>query len=172
MVDNTEKISIDGSQYSLLSQFTLWYHDIHNKDWSIKSYRKICNIITIADFWKLFNNFDRLNYKFKHFFLMKKNVQPIWEHETNRNGGICSFRIELKVALKLWELIAIYMVCGQLTNNYDDINGISFSPKNHWVIIKIWNKDSKNDISKFINEAIFNKFPNLSVKYRSNQPEY
>ena len=64
------------------------------------------------------------------------------------------------------------MICNILTNNDDDINGISISPTNNWYIIQIWNKDNKNDLSKTLSEEVLTKYINLSIKYKANEPEY
>jgi hypothetical protein len=126
----------------------------------------------VADFWKVFNNFKVLGMKFMHFFLMKDGVEPLWEHPQNRNGGVCSFKIELDGADDVWQNLCCKMVCDILNNQPDDINGISISPKNSWAIIKIWNKDSKNDLSTTLASDVIQKYESLSIKYREHTPEY
>lgn len=159
----------------LIFNYVFWCHDIYNKDWDLHSYKKLCVIQTVSEFWKLFNNLHKLGYKTNNFFLMKEGTNPIWEHENNRYGGLCSFKTDIDVSLKTYEDLCIRMMCGLLTDNpdeLDDINGISYSPKNNWSIIKIWNKDKNNDLSKIMKSYILTTYKNASIKYKENEPEY
>ena len=137
-----------GDNYLLRNVYTLWSHDVMDKNWDITSYQKICEIRNASEFWRLFNNFSRLDYKSKHFFLMKDNIEPIWEHPLNRNGGVCSLKVDLNASLNVWELLNVYMVCNILSCVDDDINGISICHKNSWALVKIWNGNSKNNLSQ------------------------
>lgn len=161
-----------GDKLSLQNNYVLWCHDIYNKDWTLAGYVKLCTVKTVADFWKLFNNLDKLGYKLNNFFLMKEGTDPIWEHENNRGGGICSFRIDMDSSLQMYEDLCSRMICNLLTNNMDDINGISFGPKNNWAIIKIWNKDKVNDLSKTLDAYILDTYKDTSIKYKENEPEF
>nr|QBK88907.1 MAG: translation initiation factor 4E [Mimivirus LCMiAC01] len=180
VIDDTSNVSdytadvSDGSNLELSSKYILWSHDVYTKDWNINSYKKMCTICTVADFWKVFFTFKekKLDTKFTHYFLMKENVEPIWEHPTNRNGGICSFRIEYVRSIKLWKKICAMMVWNVLVNDMDDITGASYSPKNNWAIIKIWNGDCSNDISSMISKNMKQDYPDISIKYKINEPEY
>ena len=162
----------NGHDLPLSSNYILWCHDIHNKDWSLNGYTKLCNISNISEFWKLFNNLGKIGYKVNNFFFMKDGTDPTWEHVNNRDGGICSFRTDMDSSLKMYEDLCSRMVYGNLTANMNDINGISFSPKNNWTIIKIWNKDRTNDLSKTLNPYILNTYKDASIKYKENEPEY
>ena len=69
------------------NEWNLWYHNSKD-DWTINGYKKVYNIKTISDYWKLYNNWDKLGgVNNKHFFLMKNTVTPIWEDPTNKSGG-------------------------------------------------------------------------------------
>lgn len=162
----------NGHNIPLSSTYILWCHDIHNKDWSLAGYNKLCTITTVSEFWKLFNNLNKIGYKTNNFFLMKDGTDPTWEHNNNRHGGICSFRTDMDSSLKMYEDLCARMVTDILTNNMDDINGISFSPKNNWTIIKIWNKSKTNDLSKTLSPHILNTYKDTSIKYKENEPEY
>lgn len=174
-MDNHVDTSVEpcnGSDIKLYDRYVLWCHDVHSKDWSISGYKKMCMIDNVSDFWRLMNNFDKLNYKGNNFFFMKEDTQPIWEHENNRHGGVCSFKVSIDETLRIWKELAVYLVCNALTNNFDDINGISFSPKNNWAIIKIWNRDCKNVVSETLAPDLLERYRDLSIKYKSNEPEY
>lgn len=171
--NNMEHIDTDcGDLVNLPYNYVLWRHDIYNKDWSLTGYNKLCTINNVSQFWKLFNNLDKLGFKNNNFFLMKEGTDPTWEHENNRNGGTCSFKTEINNSLALYEELCGYLVCNILVKDMHDINGISFSPKNNWAVIKIWNKDKKNDISKELNGEINKKYKDIGMRYKSNEPEY
>jgi hypothetical protein len=161
-----------GDKIELSSTYVLWCHDIYNKDWSLSGYTKLCTISTVSEFWQFFNNMDKIGYKVNNFFLMKDGTDPTWEHVNNRDGGICSFRTEIDSSLNIYQDLCVRMVCDILTLNMADINGISFSPKNNWAIIKIWNKDKHNDLSKTLDPVILDTYKDASIKYKENEPEY
>lgn len=151
--------------------WNIWFH--HTKDdWSIDGYRKIYTIETISDFWKLYNNWDKLGgINSKHFFIMKNDITPMWEDEENKNGGCWSFKIQEKEASKLWEELSLYLVSETISKIDDDIQGLSIClKKNNHSIIKIWNKDTKNNNNKNINDDIINKYYN-DIIYIAHMPE-
>lgn len=172
VITNTNTNTNTGNDIPLPTTYILWSHNIHSNDWSLTGYIKLCSIKTISEFWRLFNNLDKLGYKANNLFLMKEGTDPIWEHENNRDGGICSFRVTMDTSLLMYEDLCTRLMCNLLTDNMDDINGISYSPKNNWAIIKIWNKDKKNDLSVTLNSHILTTYKNNSIKYKSNEPEY
>ncbi len=161
-----------GSDILLPFALVLWSHDIGEKRWTINSYHRHLTLKSVADFWRLFNNFPKLGIKFHHFFLMREGIDPTWEHPMNRSGGMCSFRTEISNSAELLEDLAVYAVCEKLVDRMDDINGISISPKNTWAIIKIWNRDASHDLTQTINHDILDKYCDLSIKYKVNAPEY
>lgn len=165
-------ISDTGETIVLPDVYTLWCHSVQNDDWSLAGYTKLCDIGNVSEFWKVFNNIHKLNFKNNNFFFMKHGVNPIWEDKSNRDGGICSFRVLFDESIKTFELLCVYLVCDQLVTDNADINGISVTPKNAWCIIKIWNKNKNNKIDKLLHNNILNKFKNVSILYKENNPEY
>ncbi len=103
---------------------------------------------------------------------MKNNINPIWEDEQNRYGGVCSLRIEIGYSMRVFELLCIYLVCEKLVEDVTDINGLSITPKNNWAIIKIWNRDKNKKINELLHKNILEKYKNVSILYKQNQPEY
>ncbi len=177
-LDNTNidtenlEINTNGNDIAFGYEYILWVHATNDNDWSINGYKRLYTIKNVSDFWKLFNNIHKLNFKNNNFFFMKPNVEPIWEDESNRHGGICSLRIELDFALKVYELLCIFLACEKLVVDISDINGISITPKNGWAIIKIWNKDKNKKISELLHKSILEKYKNVSIQYKPTQPEY
>lgn len=155
----------------LSSQWNIWYH--HEKDnWKISGYKKIYEIKTVKDFWKFYNNWDKVGgVTNKHFFIMKEGVNPIWEDPLNINGGCWSFKIQEEQAEELWEDLSTYLVCNKLCLTIpEEIMGLSVClKKNNNTVIKIWNKNSKNNSLKLINETILKKW-GMDIIYIAHMP--
>jgi translation initiation factor 4E len=159
------------------TQFThtwnLWYH--HEKDnWSIDGYKKIYKIKNAEDFWKIYNNWEVIGgITCKQFFIMKNDVNPMWEDESNVNGGCWSFKLLEHQTEELWEELSLLLVTNELlVNEYkDDIIGLSIClKKNNFCVIKIWNSNSKNNSIKIINHNILKKW-GTDIIYISHMPD-
>ena len=161
-----------GDTINLPSEYNLWCHDIYNKDWSLTGYTKLCKISTVADFWKVFNNLDKLGYKFNNLFFMKGDTYPTWEHVNNRDGWTCSFKVDLGKSLHSYEEFCSHMVCNVSSSMPDDINGISYSPKSTWAITKIWNTNRNNDLTKSLTPYVMQQYQYCCMRYKQNEPEY
>lgn len=150
----------------------LWYH--HEKDnWKLSGYKKIYSIKTAGDFWKFYNNWDKVGgITNKHFFLMRENVTPLWEDQENINGGCWSFKVHEDQANELWEDLSVYLMCNELCPTIDnDILGLSVClKKNNNTVIKIWNKKSKSNSLKLINEKILKKW-GTEIIYIAHMPD-
>ena len=140
-------------------QWDLWYHHEKN-NWSINGYRKIYEINDIKDYWRLVKTWDKIGgVNNKHFFLMRKDINPIWEDKNNINGGCWSFKISENQANNLWEDLSSYLVTERLTVYPEEITGLSIClKKNNFSVVKIWNKNSTNNSLNLINEKILNKW--------------
>ena len=156
---------------NLPNKWNLWYH--REKDnWKISGYRNIYEITTVADFWKLHNNWTQLKgINSKHYFLMKDDIEPIWEHPINKNGGCWSFKVGEELSEMLWTELAVYLVCDKILTIPDNAVGLSIClRKNSSTIIKIWNRDSKYNSLNLINKKILNKW-GTDCKYIANMPD-
>jgi len=161
-----------GNNIKLQSSYNLWCHDIYSKDWSLNGYTKLCTVSTVSDFWKVFNNLDKLGSKFNNLFFMREDTDPTWEHVNNRDGGICSLKVDLGKSLRVYEELCSHMVCDVLSSLINDINGISYSPKSTWAIIKIWNRNKNNDLTKLLSPYIMSQYQDCCMRYKQNEPEY
>lgn len=153
-------------------KWNVWYH--HEKDnWKLSGYKKIYQIQTIKDFWSLYNNWDKLGgVTYKHFFLMRDDVTPVWEDSKNINGGCWSFKVAEENADELWEDLSTYLVTDILCPAcQDEVLGLSIClKKNNNTVVKIWNQNSKNNSLKFINENILKKW-GMDIIYIAHMPE-
>lgn len=155
-----------------MDKWNIWYH--YDKDnWKLSGYKKIYEINNISSFWKLYNNWDKLDGILnKHLFLMRNDITPIWEDTNNINGGCWSYKINEELAINLWEDLSIYLICEQISPTIpNEILGISISSKkNNNVVIKIWNQNSKNNSLKILNDTILKKW-GTDIIYIAHMPD-
>jgi translation initiation factor 4E len=153
------------------STWTLWYHHQKN-NWKLQSYKKIYTIKTIEDFWKLFNNWNKIGGILnQHYFLMRDDIGPIWEDNNNKNGGCWSYKKQNGDIFDLWTDLSVYMLGENLSSNPKSINGISVCLKNDgYSVIKIWNKSSLDNSLSNLNHEILKKW-GMDLMYMAHIPE-
>lgn len=152
--------------------WNIWYH-CEKDNWTLSGYKKIYQIKTIEDFWKFYNNWDKVGgVTNKHFFLMRSDITPIWEDQQNINGGCWSFKVQEEQADDLWEDLSTYLVCDKLCPTIsNEIMGLSVClKKNSNTVVKIWNQNSKNNSLKLINQNILKKW-GMDIIYIAHMPE-
>lgn len=149
--------------------WSFYFHDPYNIDWSISSFKFICNISNINDFIKVYLTYKDIIFK-GMFFIMREHIQPIWEDENNINGGCFSYKISTSEADDKW-----FDLCGKVLGESlsskecynSNINGISITPKKNANIIRIWLKDNE-----LVNPECYNisvtKFSTLLYKKHTN----
>ena len=141
-MENPDNCKLDG-------KWIFWFHDPSDNNWDISSYKKIYEIETIKDFWNLYSRLDNYIVENSMIFLMRENIEPLWEHKENCNGGSWSLKISKSEIKEYWDRISIALLGENINKSADTkINGISLSPKKNFCILKIWNKDkSQNNLS-------------------------
>ena len=98
------------------------------------------------DFW-FHDPLDNKMIENSMLFLMRQNIEPLWEHKDNINGGCWSLKIQKGDIYNLWNSISISLLSENISNDENiNINGISISPKKNFCIIKIWTNKNMNDI--------------------------
>jgi hypothetical protein len=145
---------------NLTHKWDIWFHN-EKDNWTISGYKKIYEVSTNIEFWKFYNNWDLVGgVTNKHFFIMQSGIIPIWEDVKNINGGCWSFKIHEEQAEELWEDLSVLMVCNKLLPSINnEIVGLSVClKKNNNVVIKIWNRNSKINSLKLLNEKILKKW--------------
>ena len=137
------------TENKLKNSWTFWFHDPLDNNWKINSYKKIYTINSIESFWKLYSNLNNKLVENSMLFLMKNNINPLWEDKENVNGGCWSLKIPKGNIIETWNNISIYLVNENIINDKDiNVNGISISPKKNFCIIKIWINKNNNNIQK------------------------
>ena len=139
------------SNFNLKYKWVLWFHKLNDDNWTVDSYEKILEINNYEDILFMLKQINNINCGM--FFLMKKNIKPIYEDPKNIKGGYWSMRITKKDSDIFWKKIVYYLCIDKITNTDKDellINGLSISPKVNNNIFKIWNSDYKNTNKKCI----------------------
>ena len=137
-------------KYLLKQDWILWNHGLHDKSWTNDSYRDIYSIQYLFDVKTILDNLSVKSLKNGMFFFMKTGIFPTWEDHHNRKGFNISYKVPLDHLKTSWNTLLFKV----LTEDDDNINGISISPKKEFNIIKLWvNKNDRNifDLDRYIN---------------------
>jgi hypothetical protein len=135
------------SDNKLNDTWDFWFHDPLDNNWKLDSYKKIHSINTIQSFWNLYNFLDNKMIENSMLFLMRQNIEPLWEHKDNIGGGCWSLKIQKGDIYNLWNSISISLLSENISNDENiNINGISISPKKNFCIIKFWTNKITNNI--------------------------
>lgn len=150
--------------------WSFYFHDPYDEKWTYDSYKKICDITSVEEFWGV-NNLVSDKIQHGMFFLMREHVFPCWDDENNKAGGCVSIKVLKNELVTFWEELCARVLGETLLTEGNEtmwnyVNGISVSPKKHFCIIKLWIKTP--DLAK---PSCFNIPTNYhgEVVYRSNQ---
>ena len=148
------------------SSCKLWYHAINNNNWDISSYDKLYDINNNFDSMILKEMIHKNHLLNGMFFVMKDNIEPIWENDDNKNGGYLSYKISNDIVIDIWNKLLFKTINNELVLDESKYNGFSYTPKKKFGIFKIWFNDiiDKENIMKDIdpnfniNNALFKKY--------------
>lgn len=159
--------------HPLSNKWVLYAHLPHDTDWSIDSYKKIMEIKSIEDIVKLYEVIPDKMITNCMLFLMKNDIKPVWEDIENKEGGCFSYKVSNEVIIKTWKDLS-YLILGEtVTDNkdlYENINGITLSPKRNFGILKIWLKSCDYQDNKLIKEV--EGLNSEGVLFKKHNPEY
>ena len=136
-----ESSSNESKKTMLFDKWVLWAHLPHDTDWSLSSYIKVMVITNLEDLVMLQEVIPEKMVKNCMLFLMKKDVNPMWEDPKNKEGGCFSFKIMNKNVLNSWNKLLINMVTNNISKNKEFLNsitGVTISPKKTFCIVKLW----------------------------------
>jgi hypothetical protein len=131
----------EGEHHPLAHKWVLWGHLPHDTDWSIKSFINIATVNTIEETIGITETLPNILIENCMLFLMRENVNPIWEDPMNKQGGYFSYKISNKHVGKVWKELSYVTVGETISNDADftkNVTGITISPKKNFCIIKIW----------------------------------
>ena len=148
MIKSIMNINNTSTPYIALNDIWIYYfHDPYDTDWSLNSYKNMQSISCISDFWSVHESVKQ-KVHLGMFFLMREHVFPCWDDPSNITGGCLSIKVLKQDMLEFWEYLSIQTLGESLLKKenvefWDNVNGISTSPKKHFCIVKIW---LKNDV--------------------------
>lgn len=130
--------------------WSFYFHNPISNNWERDGYVKIGDISSIQDFWKLFHAIENHIHN-GMFFLMRDYIFPAWDDPNNKDGSFMSFKVVKDKIISFSEQIFIRLLgetflLPDFQQHWNQINGISLSPKKNFCIVKIWfaNKDLKS----------------------------
>jgi hypothetical protein len=179
-------------ELNMPNYFRVLAHHNDDKNWDYLSYHNIITMQKWIDVPKFLNTLNVASGECKYtdfdIFIMKNEISPMWEDSENRNGSICSIKIDsLDDAYSLLKLLIFHMVNNTLVKfspvMWDIVNGLSYSSKimdhlnlnSYCVILKIWfkiNVLNHGTIEKLLNDEISQIISKYSIKMKIIKPEY
>lgn len=139
--------------------WSFYIHLQNSTNWDLDSYYKINDSNDLMTLLKTNEHIGSEMLKKSLIFVMKNNINPIWEDELNKKGGSFSFKIHNRDIERVWKHFFYRMIGNTLFENEDimeNVNGLSVSPKKTTCILKVWIKTC--DIK---NPSIFSKLKNI-----------
>jgi len=125
--------------HKLEHKFSWWYHNPNDSGWELENYTKLTDIRTAEEYWYYTGLISDKIICFGMLFLMKNDINPLWEDKANINGGYISIKLPRDKTLEKWGLLTNCFASGNMSkDNSNNINGISITPKKNFNIIKIW----------------------------------
>lgn len=144
-IDTMETASATTSSFNDLSdKWTLWAHLPHNTDWTLKSYIPISTFATVEETIAITESLPPALVENCMLFMMRAGITPMWEDPKNREGGSFSYKVLNKNVYTTWKELTYSVIGGTLSsksNVFDNVTGITISPKKNFCIVKIWMKD-------------------------------
>lgn len=171
--EKNEILSSEQTFHALNDTWNFYAHMPHDTDWSITSYKKLLTVKHAEDLIAMMEAIPDKMIQNCMLFIMKEHVKPIWEDEENRHGGSFSFKISNEDVVKIWKDLSFKTLGCSLTEPevYNDINGITISPKRNFCIVKIWMKSCDVKTIDFLKQNA----PKLHQKgaiFKKHNPEY
>jgi hypothetical protein len=186
------EISENFMQEKLSNYYRVLGHHIEDKSWDYISYYNITTLNNWQDVSSFLYTLNTVKGECSltdfDIFVMKNEISPMWEDNENRNGSICSVKIDSLVdGYEIFKVLLINICNNTLLcfscETWNTINGISFSSKkidnlkddNYCVIIKLWfklNYITQCSIDKYINPHINELIKKYSIKVKAIKPEY
>lgn len=137
------------SSDGLASRWTLYFHDPDDGDWTRGSYTAVATMSRASEFWGVNGMLAGAMGK-GMWFVMREGVFPLWDDESNVDGGCMSYVVGKRDVEEVWTRVCELLMCECLMANgsdKDEINGASVSPKNDFCIVKIWLRTKRHGSS-------------------------
>jgi len=150
-----------------------WAHLPHDTDWSVGSYKELCVTKTVNDVCGFIDCVPTGMIQNCMLFVMRKGIDPLWEHPRNRKGGSFSYKVYTKNVPSAWNELLCLLTGETLIKSesiVSTINGVTISPKRNFCIIKIWMATCNHQNPRIIEAMEFIK-PDGCL-FKRHEPEY
>ena len=145
---------MEKEQIEINNSWSLWIHELNNKNWDNQSYKKIFDCENLYDYNILKKTIKTQNLQNCMYFFMREDIIPMWEDPENRLGCCISFKVPLKDIKSEWDKLLLKIISEDIHINIDDfnkLNGISISPKKEFNNIKLWYREEVKSLESVIN---------------------
>ncbi|GBB87156.1 hypothetical protein RclHR1_01360027 [Rhizophagus clarus] len=107
------------------------------------SMKKIAAFSSIEDFWAVYSHLRRPHElpNISDYHLFKQGVRPVWEDDTNINGGKWIVRLKKGLASRYWESL-VMAVIGDQFDVGTEICGAVLSIRSSEDILSLWNQSA------------------------------
>jgi len=140
-------------------EWTLWYDRRQDaskrlpgeKETYESNLRPIGTFSTVESFWQYYNHILKPSQleNNANYHLFKKGIKPMWEDETNKNGGKWVITIKGNTDLldKIWDDVVLSMIGETLETGNNEICGAVASKRRTGDKIAVWNRSKDESIS-------------------------
>jgi hypothetical protein len=139
-----------GTEIFLNDLWSVYFHNPISDDWERTGYIKIADISTVQEYWQMYRSISPHIHN-GMWFVMREHIFPSWDDPLNKEGSFLSFKVLKSDIIDFSKSILIRMLgetmfTDEHKEKWASINGVSFSPKKNFCIIKIWfqNQESKD----------------------------
>lgn len=134
-------MSCEGDDDVVLNDvWTMYFHDPNDSDWTCNSYKRITNISSVKEYWRL-HDLLKAHIPQGMFFFMREHVFPCWDDPNNIDGGCLSIKVLKQHMPAFWHALCVRLLGETLCEDVGDwhlVRGISTSPKRNFCIVKLW----------------------------------
>ena len=171
----TASISPETTTYHKLRyKWNLWAHLPQDPDWTVKSYKKICQFKTVEEAIAITESLPADLVKNCMLFIMRDGVIPMWEDPKNRNGGCFSYKVSNRNVFEVWRDLTYVLVGETISSNSIFVNcvtGITISPKKNFCIVKIWMTNCEHQNPQIVTSEI-RKLSPQGCLFKKHTPEF
>lgn len=161
-VPNPNSNSPPDVQHKLQYRYNLWYSKRDNQRGKLtnpnnydQNLKLLANFGTVEQFWQIYSYLIRPNdlSGLIEFHLFKEGIRPLWEDESNRNGGKWVLRLKKSISGRCWENLVL-AILGEQFYLSEEINGAVISTRAAEDFISIWNRSNNQRIINHIRDSL------------------
>ena len=141
--------------YEINTPWCLWCHSLKNPNWNKSSYDNLFTINNLLDYEVIKQTLQINHLQNGMFFLMRDGIFPIWEDPDNINGTFISFKLPGNRLREDFLNIILNCICENIfldKEKFNELNGISLSPKKEFNILKFWFRNKQKKYSTILKQ--------------------